>query len=145
MGLISMFALPLTGRFVDRYSAIVGLKVAFLLYVLAFTTMSFAHSLSVFIVGALILSLGKTFNGPSVARIETLHIRDEVRAEYLGYFQAYDTVTGACAAFITGVLLKYLSPWQVLFGYGVFTFVGFIVGYLLFLRKLRRWKGGKVS
>ncbi len=94
--------------------------------------------------GALLLSIGKTFNGPSVARIETLHIRDEVRAEYFGYFQAYDTITGACAAFITGVLLRYLSPWQVLFGYGILTLSGFIVGYVLFLKKLGRWKGDKV-
>ncbi len=145
MGVIAMFALPLSGRFVDKHSAVTGLKIAFTLYCLSFLIMALAPNILVFVTGALLLSLGKTFNGPSIARIETLHIPSKLRGEYLGYFQAYDTLTGAGAAFITGVMLRYLAPKEVIFIYALCTLAGFLAGYLLFLRKLRVWSGKKLS
>ena len=137
MGMIAMFMLPITGKFVDRTSPITGLKVAFALYVIALIILSSAKSYPAFLTGALLLSAGKTFNGPSVAKIEVSQIKSDVRGEYLGYFNAYDTVTGVVAATITGYMLKYIDYWQVLFIFAVFTFVGFVSGYMILKTKLK--------
>ena len=139
MGAIAMFALPLTGKFVDKTSPINGLKLAFTLYTLSLFILAFASSYEILFIGALLLSLGKTFNGPSIAKIETENIASKFRGEYLGYFSAYDTATGALAALATGYLLKFLTPNQVFLVFAVFTILGFLIGYILFKKKIKNF------
>jgi MFS family permease len=140
MGIIAMFLLPLTGKLIDKTSPITGLKIAFILYIIALLLLSSVKNYSLFFIGALILSAGKTFNGPAMAKIEVRYIKNDVRGEYLGYFNAYDTITGVAAAIITGYLLKLFDYWEVLFIFAGFTFVGFVLGFLLFKLKLRKYK-----
>lgn len=135
MGIIAMIFLPLTGKIIDKTSPITGLKIAFLLYTIALFILAFSSTYLYILIGALLLSLGKTFNGPSISKIETENIKSYVRGEYIGYFSAYDTLTGALASLITGYLLRYLTPNQILFGFAIFTLVGFLIGYSIFTRK----------
>ncbi len=136
MGIIAMISNPLTGKFIDKTSPITGLKIAFILYTLSLFFLSFSRDFIPFIASAVILSLGKTFNGPSMSKIETQNIKNKYRGEYLSYFNIYDALTGTLAAFIVGVLLVYFAPWQILFIFAVFTAVGFIAGMMLFKMKL---------
>ncbi|HIE41460.1 MAG TPA: MFS transporter [Candidatus Aenigmarchaeota archaeon] len=138
MGAIAMFALPLTGKFVDKTLPVTGLKLAFALYILSLFILAFASSYEILFIGALLLSLGKTFNGPSIAKIETENINSKLRGEYLGYFSAYDTLSGSLAALATGYLLKFLTPNQVFLVFAIFTALGFLVGYILFKIKLNK-------
>lgn len=138
MGIIAMFSLPLTGRFVDKTSPVTGLKFAFTFYTISLFILAFSPNYAFLFIGALLLSLGKTFNGPSMAKIETENIKSELRGEYLGYFSAYDTLTGALSALITGYLLRFLNPNQVFLVFAVFTLFGFLIGFGLFKMKLRK-------
>ncbi len=136
MGIVAMIFLPVSGRIVDKTSSITGLKLAFLLYTFSLFILAFSSSYILILIGALLLSIGKTFNGPSISKIETEHIKSDVRGEYLGYFSAYDTITGALASLLTGYMLRYLTPNQVFFIFGIFTLLGFLIGYSLFKVKL---------
>ncbi len=135
MGVIAMFALPLTGRLADKFGVISSLKLAFFFYSFSLFLLSFANSFFTFFIAALLLSLGKTFNGPAIAKIEIEHIENRYRGEFLGYFYAYDTITGAIAALVTGFMLKFLAPQKVFLIFACFTVIAFIIGYLLFLKK----------
>ncbi|MCD6429321.1 MFS transporter [bacterium] len=139
MGIIAMFILPLTGKFVDRTSPISGLKTAFLFYTLALFLLAFSNTYIIFFIGALLLSIGKTFNGPSIAKIETEQIKSGIRGEYLGYFSAYDTATGAIVALATGYMLKFFGASQIFMIFCIFTIAGFLIGYVLFKRKSREY------
>ncbi len=135
MGLVAMPVLPLSGRFVDRTSPVRGLLVAFVLYTVGLFVLALASSMGDiywFSLGAVLLSLGKAFNGPSVFRIELDNIENEYRGEFLGYFGAYDTLTGAIAALATGFLLRFLSVPGVFMAFGVFTLVGFVLGFSIY-------------
>lgn len=137
MGVIAMVSNPLVGRFIDKTSPLTGLKIAFILYTFSLFFLSLSKDFIPFIIGAIILSLGKTYNGPSMSKIETKNIKNKYRGEYLSYFNIYDILTGTLAAFIVGVLLVYFTPWQILFIFAIFTAVGFIIGMILFKEKLQ--------
>ncbi|RLJ00572.1 MAG: hypothetical protein DRP06_01830 [Candidatus Aenigmatarchaeota archaeon] len=140
MGVLAMISNPLAGKLIDKTSPITGLKIAFILYTFSLLFLSLSRNFIPFIIGAVILSLGKTFNGPSMNKIETENIKNEYRGEYLSYFNIYDVLTGTLAAFIVGVLLVYFTPHQILFLFAIFTAVGFIGGMILFKMKLEAKK-----
>ncbi len=117
MGAIAMFMLPLAGRFVDKTSPIRGLLVTYIFYVVSLFLLAFANAFLIFLIGGLLLSIGKTFNGVSIAKIETTH--------------------GALAAFITGTLLKFFSFNEVFLIFACYTFIGFALGFIFFKLKER--------
>ncbi len=59
-----LFSVTLVGRFIDKTSPLTGLKIAFILYTFSLFFLSLSKDFIPFIIGAIILSLGKTYNGP---------------------------------------------------------------------------------
>ena len=136
MGVIVAIVFPAVGKYMDKNSSIKGYKIAFILYTIALLICFFSEDLVVFTIGALMLSLGKAFNGLSATKIEIRKIKDENRGEYLSYIKSYDTATAAVTALIIGLLLKFFSPQYVLLIFALVTAVGGLVGFRLFaLRK----------
>lgn len=139
MGVVAMFALPLAGRFVDRTSPSHALKVTFTMYGIAFLILYLSNNILLFTLGAIILSLGKSFNGPAFVTIETRGLRKENRVEYLSYFKAYDTLTAAITCILVGILLDYVSPRSVILVFAVYTVLGGLVGFYLFNLKHKKF------
>ncbi len=132
MGVIAAVVFPIIGKYMDKNSSIKGYKIAFVLYTLALLICFFSKDLVMFAAGALLLSLGKVFNGLCATKIEIRNIKDENRGEYLSYIKSYDTLTAAATALVIGLLLKFFSPQYVLLIFALFTAAGGIVGLRLF-------------
>lgn len=140
MGAVAMIALPVAGRYIDRSTNIRSLKITFALYGIAFMILYFSKNIYVFILGALVLSLGKVFNGPVFDKIEIEKISKENRVEYLSYFKAYDTLTAALACLVVGFMLDVFSPRTVLLLYAIFTVVGAYSGFVIFNFKSKKYQ-----
>ena len=138
MGVTAMIALPIAGKYIDKTSSIQGLKITFTFYTLAFVVLFLANNILIFVIGVIILSLGKSFNGPSFDKIETKRIDSDKRIEYLSYFKAYDTLTAVFAAFLVGLLLKFFSPKIIILFYILFTALGGYSGFLFYNIKLNK-------
>jgi MFS family permease len=139
MGLIAMVVFPTVGKYMDKNSSIKGYKIAFSLYTLALLICFLSEGLILFTIGALMLSLGKTFNGLCAAKIEIRNIKDENRGEYLSYIKGYDTLTAALTCLIIGLLLKFFSPQYILLIFALFTAAGCIVGFRIFSLKSKKY------
>lgn len=138
MGVVAMIFFPAIGRLVDKSSPVKALKKAFVIYSFALVILFMAKSIILFTLGALLLSLGKAFNGTASSKIETQNIKSEYRGEYLSYIKAYDLLTAAIAAMIIGVLLNYFTPRIVLLLFAIFTASGGLLGFGLFNLKMIR-------
>ena len=138
MGVIAAVVFPAVGRYMDKNSSIKGYKIAFVLYTVALLVCFFSKDLVTFTIGALVLSLGKAFNGLCASKIEIRKIKDENRGEYLSYIKSYDTLTAAVTALVIGLLLKFFSPQYVLLISALFTAAGGIVGLRLFALRSKK-------
>lgn len=136
MGLVAIFALPLVGRYVDKTFPVISLKISFVLITLSFIILFFSHNIVLFLFGAMVLSLGKVFNGPAFIKIEVQNVKNELRGEYLSYVKAYDTLTAVFASLVVGLLLKVISPRQIILVFAIFTIIGAWTGFYLFNKKL---------
>lgn len=137
-GIIAMIFLPIAGRYVDRTSPVKGLKITFIFFFISFLILYFAKNIFLFVLGMLLLSVGKSFNRPSCDKIEVENVESENRVEYLSYIKIYDTLTGVIACLVVGMLMKYYSPHTVLLFFAVFTALGGGIGFYLFEKKRAR-------
>ncbi len=143
MGVVAMFTLPTAGRYIDKKTSVHGLKISFILYAIAFAVLYMSQNIILFTAGALLLSLGKSFNGPSFVKIETKYIASKKRIEYLSYFKAYDTLTATATAITVGILLDLFTPQMVLLFFMIFTIVGGNIGFRLFENKHKAFTAAK--
>lgn len=137
MGVVATLILPMAGRYIDRKSSLHGLRIAFVFYISSFLVLYFANHLYIFALGAMLLSLGKAFNGPAFAKIEVKRIMKEKRIEYMSYFRAYDTLTAALTCLVVGLLLDFVTAKTVILVFLIFTTLGAGVGFLGFNLKTR--------
>jgi len=129
MGIVAMFVLPFAGHYVDRRGYLSGAKIGYLFLGLSSLALAFSDTLPMFFIFASIFAVGEAINGPMSGVIEIKRIKNQHRAELMGFYFAHSAALSIISPLIAGTLLAFMPPSKVLLIYSIFIWIGIAAAF----------------
>ncbi len=137
MGVITFFALPFTGKFVDRKGFFNGAIISLLLFGSSGLVIVFSREIIIIWIAAAIYAMGEAFNGPTQAIILTKNVESKYRGEILGVDAVLDRIIQTVSPFFAGILLVSLLPQTVLFIYVIIYWITLPILIYIYNKKIK--------